>query len=349
MLAISGNSTKTEIETLNDQLHKILLPIITIIGIAGNALSFSVFTTSRYRRKSASVFLAFLAVADSGFLLSLIPIWLGYMKIHAFHVQGLCQIILYGTYVFGFLSVWTVAAFTIERTIVVFLPLAKHRLCTRRKAKGCVIIMTIFALVAYSFSVWTSGIVPYKNIQQCRPFAEYEKFLRIATSVDTVLTLILPSLIIVILNTAIASKLFIYLKGRGQNSGNRGRTELEKEESHQLTSRVTDISGVQLRINRTSSSRFVENSQARTTLSLIVVSSVFVALNLPCHAYRIHGFVIDLAGFKFKNASSEPDSYQGYLQLLYYTNFAVNLYLYSLCSPAFRKAAHKQLLRSCSH
>jgi len=58
----------------------------------------------------------------------------GWIGIHIFHKNGWCQTISYCTYVCSFLSAWTVVSFTVERWIVVFHPLKRHRLCTPRRA-----------------------------------------------------------------------------------------------------------------------------------------------------------------------------------------------------------------------
>jgi len=102
-------------------LHVYVLPIIILIGIVGNTISFLVYvSTPRLYRQSSSLYLAFLAAVDNISLIFIFAVWFGWIGIHIFHKNGWCQTILYCTYVCSFLSAWTVVSFTVERWIVVF-------------------------------------------------------------------------------------------------------------------------------------------------------------------------------------------------------------------------------------
>ena len=99
----------------------------------------------------------------------------------------------YVAYVCAFVSSWTVVAFTIERYIVVFYPLKKTTLCR------CVL-----AFGGYCFSTW---IVTLGDKQACVALPQYEKSWRSIAGIDTILTFILPSFVIFLLNVAITIKI----------------------------------------------------------------------------------------------------------------------------------------------
>ena len=88
-------------------------------GFEGNLISFLVFICTPIRQLSSSVYLAGLALSDSGFLLQLFVTWLGYVRVFLVHQNIWCQTVVYVTYVCSFLSVWLVVAFTFERYIAV--------------------------------------------------------------------------------------------------------------------------------------------------------------------------------------------------------------------------------------
>ena len=69
-------------------VNTIGIPIIVVVGVVGNTISFVVFVTTHLRFKSASVYLAFMNITDTGFLLSLVPVWLGWVDIHIFNTNG---------------------------------------------------------------------------------------------------------------------------------------------------------------------------------------------------------------------------------------------------------------------
>ena len=288
-----------------------------------------------------------------------------------FSFQGFCQLVIYFTYVCSFLSVWTVVGFTCERFIVVFMPLHRHRFCTRRRAAIVMGSLIGFAAVAYSFSFWTSGIIytdddPTHGV--CQPFPQYYHLLHVVTSIDTLLTLILPSLTIIVLNTGIAIKIFSFLH---RNSETPEESSLSVE-----TSLYTGPHGVRgcafhNGAHPTNSARTIKqnslsqpgsfrnramvlrchsmqacmrrNFQIRTTRALLIVSSVFLVLNFPSHIFRIHAFFVYLQKTRFIYPRTAL-LWQHLCQFLYYSNFAVNVFLYSSCSRSFRRA----LRRMCS-
>ena len=90
---------------VND-LNIYFTPIIIVVGATGNIMAFLVFTVTHLRRQSSSVFLASLALADLGYLLTLLFGWLSWIKIHIVHKHVWCQMVLYLEAVFAFLSVW---------------------------------------------------------------------------------------------------------------------------------------------------------------------------------------------------------------------------------------------------
>lgn len=116
-----GDESDAEFHRIISILHVYVLPIIILIGIVGNTISFLVYvSTPRLYRQSSSLYLAFLAAVDNISLIFIFAVWFGWIGIHIFHKNGWCQTILYCTYVCSFLSAWTVVSFTVERWIVVF-------------------------------------------------------------------------------------------------------------------------------------------------------------------------------------------------------------------------------------
>ena len=122
------------------------------------------------------------------------------------------------SYTCAFLSAWTVTTFTAERWVVVFHPLQRHRLCTPRRARHIILYLIILALVLYSFSTWTSGVTSANGIQLCVPYPRYFTLLKVLTTIDAFLVLVLPSVIIIILNVGITAKICEFVYRRKVNS-----------------------------------------------------------------------------------------------------------------------------------
>lgn len=176
-MALAGNGTgwaglglqmdawDIQLQQILSILHVYVLPVIILVGIVGNTLSFLVYVgTPRLYRQSSSLYLAFLAAVDNVSLVFIFVVWFGWVGVHLFHKNGWCQTTFYCTYVCSFLSAWTVVSFTCERWIVVFHPLKRHQLCTRRRAIVVMTSLTIGSMLFYSISLFTTGVEYAENM-----------------------------------------------------------------------------------------------------------------------------------------------------------------------------------------
>ena len=346
-------------------LHVYVLPVIILIGILGNTVSFLVYVgTPRLCRQSSSIYLAFLAAVDNVSLVSVFVVWFGWVGIHIFHKNGWCQTILYCMYVCSFLSVWTVVSFTCERWIVVFHPLKRHRLCTRKRAIIVMSTLTVSALSFYTFSMFTTRVRYANDLPFCSQSPEYKGLLQVISSIDTICTVILPSIAIIIMNTGIGIKTCRYTNRRG-NSPQPSQNSIDEMFSNYSSHRNSEtrpapgttsaLSGashsrVLVTANNRSTSRqwrfFTrrQQTQLRITRALLVVSSVFVLLNLPSYAFRIHAFVITIRQEAYE-ISLQAFIWQEFIQFLYYINQSSNFFLYCACSRNFRFALKRLLYR----
>ena len=332
-------------EVCVNTMNKFGMPVIIFGGIIGNCLSFIVFTSSHLRLQSCSVYLAFLNVVDTLFLLFLLTGWLGWFRIYLFHKHVWCQAIVYVSYVMSFLSAWGVVSFTIERYIVVYHPLKKLSLCTRYKAILTVVSLSVGALAFYSFTLFTNGIVDHPDYGYvCMTLDGYDSMLRTMTAVDTLITLLLPSLIIILLNIAIVVKVWDVMRMKTKNTRplysarEDMNVELNFRAGHSNSSQKNCPSQrrhpmVLLREHSNTEAR--RAMHLRTTRSLLVVSTVFVVLNLPSHSLRIH-FVVHFLLHTDNLNTAYLQKWQQIFQFLSYMNYSANFLLYCACSRSFR-------------
>lgn len=257
-----------------------------------------------------------------------------------FHKNGWCQLTHYFTYVCSFLSAWTVVGFTSERWIIVFQPLRRRQLCTRQRAALIMSLLTGVALLFYSFSIWTTGIRRTGGLSTCMSLVTHRHFLKAITSIDTLATVIVPVVLILAMNAAIATKIYRYTSGRKREqqaatlavAKDMSRSGSRSQRSATIKSwpgaRVPDSRKSRLSIHR-------RHTQYNATRALLVVSSVFILLNLPSYAFRVQAFIISI-----RNEPYEFDAstflWRELLTLLHYVSFSSNFFLYSTCSRHFR-------------
>jgi hypothetical protein len=304
-------------------VHLYCTPPIIVLGLVGNCFSFLVFTRTNQRHLSSSVYLAALAVVDSTFLLQLMLLWPTYLRVFLIHQQGLCQLVIYISYVSSFLSVWIVVAFTVERFIVCMDPLRRSTMCTPGRAKIVVISLSVFALVAYSYNMWTSSVfVNEHSHKECMIRVQFQSLVDVVGLIDSFITLVLPVLAIIIMNMKIIGKL-LYFKDQPMTS-----------------TTTSTCAASSLRTSYATRGR----SQMKVTKMLLVVSTIFLILNVPSHLVRVYDTFQT-----FFNPSYAPPKYllllQQFFTFLFNCNFSVNFFLYSLCGTSFRKALSALMLR----
>ena len=353
--------------------------------LIGNTLSFLVFVLTNLKRLSSSAYLAALSISDSGFLVCVFFSWSNNINITIYHKPGWCQTFVYMTYVFGFLSVWYIVAFSCERFIAVKWPFKRSELCTPRKARIVVVSLAAFALVAYSFAVWTSEVASWYGMSICLPKEKYRNLVGKLNNIDSIITLIVPFIVILFCNSWIVysvknlssqkqQQLWQFQNGRNLSSDKNGNKMSFRSQStssnlanfasaaapHKRLAQslsgysVSSVSSFQ-RINliRTSSAvngskkhkneshRHVCDSrrqyQLHVTKMLLVVSSIFLLFNLPCHVIRLYDFFQRLTN-KSYSTSLTIIRLQKIFTYVYYVNFSINFLLYNLCGENFRKA-----------
>ncbi|XP_062617378.1 G-protein coupled receptor daf-37-like [Saccostrea cucullata] len=308
-------SEDTSSQSFYDFVHALYLsaiPLISTFGIIGNVLSIKVFLCSTFKRQPSSIYLAALSVSDTWFLVALLMGWLGSFDGTIQESGVTCMISIYVTYVTGFLSVWYVVLIVIDRYIVVCHPLRGPRLCSRKRVATASVLITMFAIIFYTHCFRTTMIVkkPSGKGVQCVVQKDSMYALTIITYIDSILTIGVPFLAIFILNCSLISAVRKF---------NNKHVRFSERKLYSYSPQYSILTKAQIRL----------------TVMLVVVSSVFLILNLPSHAIRLY---IMIKGLVMKRQNSITlILIQQIFQILYYANFAINFILYMVSSKQFRK------------
>lgn len=127
-----------------------LVSIMVIVGVTLNALTIAVMLQHRFRSLSSSVYLMALAAADIVCLLvdfKFLEVLQKLMNIEYPPGYWLCVIEWWVSQFPFFISSWLIVAVTLERVIIVCLPLKAKSLCTRRKSWIAVVVIIISMMV----------------------------------------------------------------------------------------------------------------------------------------------------------------------------------------------------------
>ncbi|XP_029722481.2 neuromedin-U receptor 2-like isoform X1 [Aedes albopictus] len=347
---------------IGDFLTFYYTPALVVSGSIGNILSVLVFFNTKLKKLSSSYYLAALGISDTCFLLGLFVTWLSFFQIHIYTREVYCQLFTFSSGLSSFLSVWYVVAFTFERFIVVLYPLKRQSWCTVRRAKLVIVGLTFLGGLHSAPYVFFAGpqFSERTNATICDVREEYKAQMIIFNYLDTVIVFVVPFTIILVLNSITGftvwrvaglrrSMTLIRRKPssfeiRRQLSMQRtcphpnGRNNVLKQRPGKDISRdypppkdqYSPISVSFLYLFMAGIGRMV-NSQMKVTKMLLIVSSVFVCLNLPSYLMRVRAFI-----------ETEPSSLtilvQYYCYLFFITNFGINFILYCISGQNFRKA-----------
>ena len=317
-----SNDTNVEYQSCSEYKAGIIIwktvpPVLITFGTCGNILSIVVLTRKSIRKSTTAMFLIFLTFSDLCVLYTgLLRQWLIYLidfDIRHFS-EAFCKIHIWLVYSSLDFSAWILISVTLERIIAVWCPYSYNSKCSRRTAISC--IMTILLLVLGLNSHLLYGMVDKDSgitEQACSSIDEnYSNFFRSAWSwIDLCMFSLIPFVVIVFGNSLILLKLF--QRSRTSNQPNRNRRH------------------------------HYDHHQSSMTTMLCTLNTVFLITTLPISIYNI--------GYTYWYSTQDQRTI-AYLELwwsvvnmLMYTNNALNFLLYSLSGSRFRKELKRLVCR----
>ena len=294
-------------------LEMYCIPLISLFGLCGNTLSAITFVNKSLRKASCSFYLAVRSVSDNGFLLALMLTWIsGVFELELSRVRGVCQAILLLTYISGCVSVWIVVFVTIENYIRICHPLVVNSISSRKPARILISTLCICAFGVYHIPLWIAN-------PDCTHNQKYCDVTQALVYTDTLLTLVIPSLLIIGLMASILCKLL-----RNQSFE---RPRLLRR-SPQLMNKPNRKAVPAVKI----------------TKMLFIVSVMFFFLNFPSHAIRLYILINSFLKGQ-RHISNALRTIQTIFQLIYYLSFSANILIYISFGKNFRKTFKELLCR----
>ena len=116
------------------------------------------------------------------------------------HVRGVCETVVFLTYICGCVSIWLVVFVTMETYVRICRPFVMKTVCAKLPARILTTTLCILSLGVYNFPLWISN-------SNCSHNRQYSGLTEALVYIDTLLTLVVPSILITILMTAIVYNL----------------------------------------------------------------------------------------------------------------------------------------------
>ena len=281
-------------------------PIIVLIGTIGNLISMAVLRRPRFAQLSTTIYLMALAVADTTFLYSnsmtknfiKIVFRTNYSTVYGWSCAAYVYLLLCSKC----LGAWFIVAVTLERLLVVCLPLKAKLIATRKRACSVVVALTcvVFSVYSYTLTVYEVSI-DNNNKTGCdmKSYYVHKNIDVILKVMDLCLYSLIPSILLLFSNVVLIQKVRQSSQFRSASTGG-------------ATSRQQLDDG---------------NNAKRLTVTLLLVSWTFLILTIPTGLFLTY------------SVSNVIDNFEIYYRSLYcleLANHAVNFFLYCLSGRAFR-------------
>jgi len=221
MNAISNHTNCTDIQNEWTNILKELTRFLNIyyqifmisVGLVGNMVTIYIFwKTKLTHSRRTSFYLITLAISDCGFLVVLLFQYLdrnGYLfTISTSRV--ICKLTFYFSYVFNFYSCVLVLAFTVQRLCSIRFPLRFNLKKIETRSKIAIAFLFLIGCCIYMFSLFIFDLVEEELAplsQECRARDGYENLAERFNFFDSLITLILPFLGLLIMNALIIQTL----------------------------------------------------------------------------------------------------------------------------------------------
>ena len=322
----ASNETSLEYQSFSEYKAGIIIwktvpPVLITFGTCGNILSIVVLTRKSIRKSTTAIYLIFLTFSDLCVLYTgLFRQWLIYLiDIDIRHFSEVfCKIHTWLVYSSLDFSAWIIISVTLERIIAVWCPYSHNTKCSRQTAIVCIITLLIFVLslnahLLYGMVDKESGIIE----QKCSSVDEdYSNFFRAVWSwMDLCMFCLIPFAVTVFGNSIILFKLLQRRRTSNQQDRNR---ELNHTHHHQ-------------------------HRHSSMTAMLCTLNTVFFITTLPVSIYNI-GYTYWYST-QDQHTIAKLELWWSVVNMLMYTNNALNFLLYSLSGSRFRKELKRVVCR----
>lgn len=343
-------------------IWNIFPPILFLLGTLGNTTAFCVLVQRKLIRVSTYYYLAVLACFDQLILLiGLLRRWIDKVGGISSENKWLiwCQTFQFIGVSTSFMSVWLIVVVTVERLIVIKLPLQVNSYVSIKKTKLIIVCLFVVAVTISSHFFKTVGLV---NINEsltkskrigtssnnssliCDFKHDYLIFAKFWTFVDAILYSCLPLLLMVIINIVIGHGIYRADRIRGEmmliNNNKMGPSKTGiSNPSKPNTNRFTTHGSGQ------GSSPFPNRETRQLTIMLMVVSCTFLITTTPLVLRKFHIKLTDYSDVDV-GFSTKLELMDTIFEMLMYTNHAINFLLYCASGKKFRYHV-KKFFRRC--
>ncbi|XP_013418267.1 uncharacterized protein LOC106179269 [Lingula anatina] len=319
-------------------LEDYYVPCLAAIGCCVNLISSVIFSrNTTLRRFSSSHYLAAVTAADTGFMMTLLIMWLPRIHISFYLEEGFCQLFLSCNYIFHFLSIWFNVAFLTDVYISTCRPSKAKEMCTVIRSKFVITGLTVLAIVMFMHVTWMSGVIQ----GMCMLLVPYDPELAFIDKIQTVVTILMPDLTLVILIALIVKKKVSDLCPSFRQSANSVSNGCGQVRTHYV--RNTPADGASLGTQ-------MANSVHSSDMTIVAMCLVLlhVVTTLPDHCIKLWFYSLQMV---YGDMGFQPSPYEYSLQKLFshlgQLRFVLNFVMFIIVSSDFQTAIRDSVSLIC--
>jgi hypothetical protein len=300
---------------------------VFVIGLIGNCINLILFLKKEFRNNLSHIYLLCLSLIDSLFLIAcIISIELN------LSYEILCKLIHFSSYMMQFTSSIIILVFTVQRVYIIYMPVSvKYK--TKTSAWRSVLIILVFAFI---LNLWTFLVFEIKSdSDKCSVNTKLENEYIWINLIFSLVTILMPIVIIFILNIIIICKLVIdHVKMKKIKRNNNRKIEKNPKIANQPSS--IEIEQFELKPHYLTFDQIIHKKtknlnhySKKITILMLIISFTFIALNLP---YLITAILV----YQNEFLKTQLILALKITEIVYYLNYGIKFYIYLLCFVIFR-------------
>ncbi|XP_052829244.1 uncharacterized protein LOC106873516 [Octopus bimaculoides] len=179
-------------------LRQYFMPSAIIFGMTTNILTAILFKKFHSKESKIAPLLMAIAIVDTIYLFCLLLTWIESFSVDIYEAPGLCQIQVFCSHYFAFLSFWYLAWIVF---LIIFSSLAPNKYHSMRSSGMvtlCFVGITIFAFTGYLYKTWTFGTSEIYGRKMCTIITGTQSAMKLIYVLDTFFMSICPSAVFVI-------------------------------------------------------------------------------------------------------------------------------------------------------
>lgn len=167
-------------------------PAAAVLGITCNIIAFIIIPLSDLNKLSLGHYTIAILVANTGYLINVLLLWINHMGIHIYRHGSMCHFTTFISYASCFLSVWYTVCFAVDGFIVIGFRYHADRMCQPSRARIVIFCLAAIATAVFLNISLTHGVIHIGPNYICTAVSQFQESLQVLKYIDMFANSLLP-------------------------------------------------------------------------------------------------------------------------------------------------------------